>query len=115
MKVQKTLNAQQVKTLYKASMADKGSDGFYIAKDHGAYIGAGVLNKGGAVFYFAGCNPEVDPDYYDTAGYKFGYDDFGQLFNSESDKALLKRCADENRTMKFIITETSIEIRHRVA
>ncbi len=111
MKVQKTLNQKQVKQLYKASVADPKNSGFYLAKDHGAYIGAGILGEGGAVFYFAGCDPQKNDDYYDEAGYKFGYDDFGQLFDTENDIALLKKCADEDRKIQFTVTESAIQIK----
>ena len=111
MRVQKTLNQKQVKQLYKASIADPKSTGFYLAKDHGAYIGAGILGEGGAVFYFAGCDPQKNDDYHEETAYKFGGDDFGQLFDTERDNALLKKCADEDRKMQFIISETSIEIK----
>ena len=115
MKVQKTLNAKQVKQLYAASIANPKSQGYYIAKDYGAYVGAGILSEGGVVFYFEGCNPEKDSDYYEESRYKFGGDDFAENFNSTDDIALLKRCADENRIMRFIVTKTKIEILHRPA
>ena len=35
----------------------------FIAKDHGAGIG----EKANCIFYFKGCDPAKDKDYYDTA------------------------------------------------
>jgi hypothetical protein len=58
-----------------------GQAEYFIAKDHGAYLGASVGDKPEqqCLFYFAGCNPAKDEDWYDNAHYKFGGDDFGEL------------------------------------
>lgn len=57
---------------------------FFVAKDQGVYIGAnigstqaGTLKN--SIHYLDGMNPSVDgDDWYDNAGSKFGYDDFGE-------------------------------------
>lgn len=59
---------------------------WFLAKDDGAYIGAtnGKSREDDAfarkLFYFKGCNPDIDEDYYDNARDKFGGDDFGEWF-----------------------------------
>ena len=59
---------------------------WFLAKDEGAYIGAtnGKNRDDPAfahiLFYFKGCNPNTNDDYYDTARDKFGGDDFGEFF-----------------------------------
>lgn len=54
---------------------------WFIAKDHGAYIGAvaGAAPAPKCIFYFPGCDPAKDADWYDTALAQFGGDDFGEL------------------------------------
>lgn len=53
---------------------------WFIAKDHGAYVGASCGSEPDqkCLFYFKGCDPEKDADWYDTAHAKFGGDDFGE-------------------------------------
>lgn len=57
---------------------------WFLAKDQGAYIGATNGKKhddpafARKIFYFKGCNPNTDEDYYETARDKFGGDDFGE-------------------------------------
>jgi len=80
-----TLSAKQVQQL-----VNTGEDSFYIAKDHGAYVGAGQSDKGGVCFYFRGCDPtKGGDDWYHTCRDKFGGDDFGDTLPMESMKKLL--------------------------
>ena len=76
-----TLKQTQVKALSALCKAS-GETKFFVAKDQGAYIGANSAGKS-LVYYFAGCNPEKDADWYDNAHDKFGGDDFGELFSAE--------------------------------
>lgn len=56
-------------------------DRFFIAKDSGAYLGASVGSTPDkqCLFYFRGCDPKKDADYYENARYAFGGDDFGEF------------------------------------
>jgi len=59
-------------------------DEFFFAKDQGAYFGATVGSHEDETFkncivYVAGCDPDKDTDWYDTAHAMFGGDDFGQM------------------------------------
>lgn len=51
-----------------------------VAKDHGAYVGAtaGAEPELQCLFYFQGCDPRKDKNFYDNAEAKFGGDDFGE-------------------------------------
>ena len=80
----------------------------FIAKDHGAYVGASIGEKGNCIFYFAGCDPSKDKDYYDTARSKFGGDDFGEHLDA---KAVTDAAADARvKTVKFTITATTMKV-----
>jgi hypothetical protein len=55
---------------------------FFFSNDSGAYFGANIGSQEAGTFnkcikYVKGMNPDVDEDYYDEVGRKFGYDDFG--------------------------------------
>ncbi len=68
--------------------AKHGEDKWFLAKDQGAYVGAtgGSQEEGtfeNCIFYFKGCDPHKDEDWYDEAHYKFGGDDFGEHFEVE--------------------------------
>tara|TARA_R110000744_G_scaffold50337_2_gene108908 strand:- start:334 stop:693 length:360 start_codon:yes stop_codon:yes gene_type:complete len=86
---------------------------WFIAKDHGAYIGATNKEKGdkfkNKLFYFSGCNPDTDEDFYDNAIDKFGGDDFGEFFDSD---VVHKICGDPRaKNMVVIVGKTSISIK----
>lgn len=62
---------------------------FFLAKDQGAYVGAtggkfGTDDFEQCLFYFAGCNPKTNDDWYEEARYKFGGDDFGEQFDIDT-------------------------------
>lgn len=61
---------------------DKGLETYFIAKDQGAYLGASKGAEPGdqLIYYFAGCNPSKDADWWENSSYKFGGDDFGEIF-----------------------------------
>lgn len=63
-------------------------DTFFLAKDHGAYIGATAGSNADGTFeriihYFAGCNPDKDEFFDETSAHKFGWDDFGAQLPAE--------------------------------
>lgn len=77
-----TLSSKQVaelKTFCKTHSKDK----FFLAKDQGAYVGAAGQDEIGqmenCIFYFKGCDPLKDDDWYENAHDKFGGDDFGEF------------------------------------
>lgn len=76
-----TLNSKQVKRL-AIFLVSNQKDSFFVAKDQGAYVGA-TSDKDKVLFYFAGCDPEKDPDFYETSHHKFGGDDFGEFLPAE--------------------------------
>lgn len=76
-----TLNSKQVERL-SAFLISNQKDTFFVAKDHGAYVGA-ASDKDSVLFYFAGCDPEKDADFYETSYHKFGGDDFGEFLPAE--------------------------------
>lgn len=77
-----TLNTHKTRELSEF-LRKHGKETFFLAKDHGAYIGATAGKHGTDTFerivhYFSGCNPNKDRDFYETSRWKFGGDDFGQ-------------------------------------
>ncbi|SDD58491.1 Protein of unknown function [Cupriavidus sp. YR651] len=74
-----TLSRSQVAALVAFCDA-AGSEQFFIAKDHGAYVGfsTGATPDRQCLFYFKGCNPAKDADFYENARRAFGGDDFGE-------------------------------------
>lgn len=60
-----------------------GQKQFAFAKDHGAYFCASPVDGQNVVKYVKGCNPNKDPEYYDTAMCRFGGDDFGEYLPIE--------------------------------
>jgi hypothetical protein len=64
---------------------------YFIAKDQGAYLGASTGKDNNVIFYFAGCNPEKDANFYDNAHDKFGGDDFGEQLELEHLLAMIGR------------------------
>lgn len=73
-----TLSRVQVKAL--ADFCEKrGKKNFFIAKDVGAYVGASSGENDNLVYYFKGCNPKTDADWYERASDMFGGDDFGEF------------------------------------
>lgn len=83
---------------------------FFVAKDHGAYVGAsaGDQPEQQCLFYFKGCNPHTDEDFYDTAHAKFGGDDFGERLPISD---LQKHLANPNLLcVKIKVTSSSINL-----
>jgi hypothetical protein len=80
-----TLSRPEAERLVKFC-ADNKLAQWFIAKDQGAYLGAstGAKPEQQCLFYFKGCNPRTDADWYDTAHSKFGGDDFGEHMGIEA-------------------------------
>lgn len=84
---------------------------YFIAKDHGAYLGAVKGREpdiARCLFYFPGMNPETDPDWYDTTRATFGGDDFGDLLPVEELRMMLAQ-SDVGK-IRWRVTEDAIEI-----
>ena len=64
---------------------------YFIAKDQGAYLGASCGGDNNCIFYFRGCDPKKDTDWYDNAHAKFGGDDFGEHLSLDGLLNLLGR------------------------
>lgn len=102
-----TLNRADIDKL-AAFVTEHSLKQIFVAKDHGAYVGASVGEKNNCIFYFKGCDPAKDKDYYDTARTKFGGDDFGEHLDAS---AVIAAAADPRvKTMKFTITASSIKV-----
>lgn len=86
--------------------------GFYLAKDHGAYVGAGMVDvqgePEGVVYYFRGCDPSKDLDYYEEARYKFGGDDFAISF---TDTEFVFNAAKFHKKLRFEVTDSDVKVR----
>lgn len=83
---------------------------WFIAKDHGAYVGAsaGAEDHQKCIFYFKGCDPQKDQDWYDTARAKFGGDDFGEMMEVESLKSTLAEA--KMTAIEVVVTTSQIKI-----
>ena len=82
-----TLKANEVRQL-SDFLKRHNSDTFFVAKDHGAYVGATAgSNSDGTfknlIFYFTGCNPHKYTDFYENADWNFGGDDFGEMLPAQ--------------------------------
>lgn len=74
-----TLSRAQVQQLADFC-AERNRTQYFIAKDQGAYLGAsvGAQPDQQCLFYFPGCDPRTDEDWWDACSDKFGGDDFGE-------------------------------------
>jgi hypothetical protein len=102
-----TLKRDQIDKL--ATFVQKhGLQQIFIAKDHGAYIGASVGPDDNCIFYFHGCDPQKDKDFYENALAKFGGDDFGEHLDATS---VTTAAADPTvKSMRFTITATKMKV-----
>lgn len=76
-----TLNRAQAIKLHDFCVTHK-KESFFLAKDHGAYIGQCMQTEDGVVndiHYFKGCNPKTDDGWYEQSHALFGGDDFGEF------------------------------------
>ncbi|SCU77300.1 conserved hypothetical protein [Cupriavidus necator] len=104
-----TLSRAQVESLVAFCDAAK-SERFFIAKDHGAYVGysTGPKPEQQCLFYFKGCNPATDAEFYENARRGFGGDDFGErLPLADLREGLAK---PECKTVRITVTPRSIGI-----
>lgn len=88
---------------------------WFLAKDQGAYVGAAATVDGeveNVLFYFKGCDPTKNDDWYDEAHYKFGGDDFGEHFEVD----ILRQVLKDETMMSLIIavgkTRISFKTKH---
>ena len=79
---------------------------WFIAKDHGAYIGASMGVGQNCIFYFRGCNPNRDTDWYDNTRRAFGGDDFGEHLDAEA----VFEIADSGRRLRVELTPRHINL-----
>jgi hypothetical protein len=89
---------------------------WFIAKDHGAYLGAstGAKPKPQCLFYFPGCDPEKDEDFYDTADTKFGGDDFGEHMPLADLQRYLEKPAMDGIRVKVTSRAITIDVFEKV-
>jgi len=87
---------------------------WFLAKDQGAYVGAcGGSQEDGTfeniLFYFNGCNPNTDEDFWENGQAKFGGDDFGEQFPVD----VILDLADDPLTTKMVVNvgKTSISMK----
>lgn len=101
-----TLTREEIKKLYDFCR-ENGLKTYFIAKDQGAYLGASAGKGKNVIFYFQGCNPDKDEDWYDNAMAKFGGDDFGEML----DPAELKKMLDAGAIkVRWEISSTQIKM-----
>ena len=86
-------------------------ENWFVAKDQGAYIGAtsGTADEGtfkNCIFYFKGCDPKQDEDWWDTCRHKFGGDDFGEHF----DAAIITEMADDPNVIALEVSVSAEQI-----
>lgn len=108
-----TLKANEVRQLSEF-LKRHNRDTFFVAKDHGAYVGATAgSNSDGTfenlIFYFTGCNPHKDSDYYENAMDKFGGDDFGEMLPAQ----WIHDAAKTERLTKSVLSVTGSNIGFR--
>ncbi len=78
---QLTLNRNKTAQLYDVAMRSKRKK-IFVAKDQGAYVGAYHTQEDRVLFYFQGCNPDKDKDWWDCCCNMFGGDDFSVEFDA---------------------------------
>ncbi|GLC98121.1 hypothetical protein Tamer19_75300 [Cupriavidus sp. TA19] len=104
-----TLSRSHVETLVAFCDAAK-SETFFIAKDHGAYVGysTGSKPEQQCLFYFKGCSPTADPDFNENARRGFGGDDFGERLSLAGLKEILGNA--ECKSVRITVTPRSIRL-----
>lgn len=78
---------------------------WFVAKDQGAYVGASTGEGGNCIFFFPGCDPTKDEDWYDAAVSLFGGDDFGEHIPVSTLRRLVEVAA---KRVTVIVTPTQI-------
>lgn len=107
MNVQLTLKRPEINKLAAFIRANK-CETVFVAKDQGAYFGASVGADNNCIFYFQGCDPAKDNEWYETAREKFGGDDFGERLPVQ----FVLQAADNPSctTLRVLVTATQIKI-----
>lgn len=103
-----TLTRSQVQSLVSFCESAQ-SPSFFIAKDRGAYVGVstGCEPAQQRLFYFHGCNPERDTDYYRNALNAFGGGDFVEDLPLDH----LRQAIANPACQKVLITVTTESVR----
>lgn len=104
MMVTMTINQQETAD-FSAFLTAHNLTEWFLAKDHGAYIGA-TIDGAKWLKYFQGCNPDKSADFYDNARFKFGGDDFGEFFPS----AAIHKTASAGGYLKLKVSPTKISL-----
>lgn len=102
-----TLKRAQVAELVRFC-AEHKEDKFFVAKDHGAYVGANTGKDEtfkSIIYYFPKCDPEKDQDWYENASDLFGGDDFGEMLPVDW---LAKCIVDKRSAMRINVNKRSI-------
>ncbi|RZT29083.1 DUF3085 domain-containing protein [Cupriavidus agavae] len=102
-----TLTRHQAQSLVSFCEAAK-SESFFIAKDHGAYVGfsTGPAPEQQCLYYFAGCDPRTDALFYENAYLAFGGDDFGEHLPLTHLRSALAHSACKQ--VRITVTESAI-------
>jgi hypothetical protein len=102
-----TINREQIVQLADFLKANPDTKPF-VAKDQGAYLGASVGEKDNVIFYFPGCDPKKNANYYEKSRTQFGGDDFGEHLGRE----FFLRCAEDPKinNLKVNVTKASIKM-----
>tara|TARA_Y100000401_G_scaffold87015_1_gene72407 strand:- start:51 stop:407 length:357 start_codon:yes stop_codon:yes gene_type:complete len=88
-------------------------DEWFLAKDQGAYIGAASGNDDRGtnlehiLFYFRGCDPNKNVDWFETQQDKFGGDDFGEVLESQ----IIHQIAGEAKTISMTVVVSAERIK----
>jgi hypothetical protein len=110
MRNQLTLTKAQTNALVSC-IETHGHNGFYVAKDEGAYIGAGNNSAGtGVCYYFKNCDPNKNPMCWEECRSKFGGDDWGVSFNEAEHLRFIKNVVKANRRLRVIVSGYRIDL-----
>ncbi|GJG97742.1 DUF3085 domain-containing protein [Cupriavidus pauculus] len=105
------LNRQELERLV-AFCTNAKADQFLVAKDRGAYVGYRFGNTLAqqCMYYFCGCNPEVDADYDRNARVAFGGGDFVERLPLSYLQNALADLACER--LRIAVTADAIRLTH---
>ena len=107
MKEQLTLTQKQTRD-FADCIEKHGHENFYMAKDQGAYVGAGNSSDNtGVVFYFKGCDPSKNEDWWEECRDRFGGDDFGVIIE---DTDFVVEARDNGSRLNVLVTDDDVRI-----
>lgn len=97
---------ERLATFCEASKLEK----FFVAKDQGAYVGASAGSEPDqkVIYYFEGCDPEKDENWYENAREDFGGDDFGVYLPIRDLTSLLER--EGTKGVSVVVTPEYINL-----